>query len=91
MPARNEEISALPNEQEYVVGEIVLAGLYVPTKEYYRWHIGKVIEVLKNGNYIVEIESIHKKTHMELNSENLRKTFQIGEFVRAEKQNTMKY
>jgi len=76
---------ALLFRQEYVVGEIVLAWLYVPTKRFYRWHIGKVIEVLNNGNYIVEIESIHKKTHMELNSENLRKTFQIGEFVRAKK------
>uniref|UniRef100_A0A915N4T7 Uncharacterized protein n=1 Tax=Meloidogyne javanica TaxID=6303 RepID=A0A915N4T7_MELJA len=71
--AQNEEIPAVPDEQKYVVGEIVLAGLYVPTKDYYRWHIGKVIEVLKNGNYIVEIEK------------NMQKTFQIGEFVRAEK------
>ena len=73
--------------QKYVVGEIVLAALHVPTKGYYRWHIGKVIEVLNNGNYIVEIESIHKKTKMEFNSENMKKTFQIGEFVRAEKTN----
>ncbi|CAK5029136.1 unnamed protein product [Meloidogyne enterolobii] len=52
---------------------------------HYIWQMGKVIEVLGNGNYMVEITSIHKTTQNELNSKNIKKTFQIGEFVRAEK------
>ncbi|CAK5075238.1 unnamed protein product [Meloidogyne enterolobii] len=49
------------------------------------WQMGKVIEVLDNGNYIVEIASIYKTTQNILNSKNIKKIFQIGEFVSAEK------
>uniref|UniRef100_A0A915P6D2 Uncharacterized protein n=1 Tax=Meloidogyne floridensis TaxID=298350 RepID=A0A915P6D2_9BILA len=47
--------------------------------------MGKVIKVLENGNYIVEIQSKNKKTQNKLNSKDIQKTFQIGEFVRAVK------
>uniref|UniRef100_A0A915NJC4 Uncharacterized protein n=1 Tax=Meloidogyne floridensis TaxID=298350 RepID=A0A915NJC4_9BILA len=55
IPARNEEMPVLPNEQEYVVDEIVLAGMHSKKLGHYIWQMGKVIKVLENGDYIVEI------------------------------------
>uniref|UniRef100_A0A915P918 Uncharacterized protein n=1 Tax=Meloidogyne floridensis TaxID=298350 RepID=A0A915P918_9BILA len=54
---------------------------------HYIWQMGKVIKVLENGDYIVEITSKNKQTQNKLNSKNIQKTFQIGEFVSAIKTN----